>query len=186
MPAVTPACPVSGFCVQRDVASKGVGFSLLAHRLPRPAPRRASAKDSSGQALCPLGFRSGQGCFNRVRVPAVTGLPDRPRCLACRGGLSARARGRSGFGVSRRGSRSAPEAGRRRGAVGGYFSSGGLPANRKASQQRQTKVFPHRLRGVPRPTMRAVDLASLVGTRARFSNLGCRASKGNRMLPLGN
>jgi len=71
-----------------------------------------------------------------------------------------------------------PEAGRRRGTVGGCSPAGALPANHKAAQQRQTKVFPYRLRGVQRPTMRAVDLASLVGTQARFSNLGCRASKG--------
>ena len=37
-----------------------------------------------------------------------------------------------GFGVSRRGFRPAPEGGRRRGAVGGCFSSGVLPANHKA------------------------------------------------------
>jgi len=65
-------------------------------------PHRASARDSSGQAPCPPGFGSGRGCFNRIRAPAVTGLRGKSRCLARGGGLSARERDRSRFGVSRR------------------------------------------------------------------------------------
>ena len=57
------------------------GFRSLLTGLLVP-PRRASAKDSSGQVPCPPGFGSGQGCFNRVRAPAVTGLRGKPRRLA--------------------------------------------------------------------------------------------------------
>jgi len=101
-------------------------------------PRHAPAKDSSGQASCPPGFGSGQGCFGRVRAPAVTGLHVKSGCLARSGALLSGARGRSGFGVSRRGFRSAPEAGRRRGTVGGIFRQGRSPLiTRQRSNSKQ-------------------------------------------------
>ena len=65
-------------------------------------PRRASARDSSGQAPCPPGFGSGRGCFNRVRAPAVTGLRSKPGCLACKRALCAGAREGVRCGVNRR------------------------------------------------------------------------------------
>ena len=171
--------------MQRGVASKGVWLSLLAHWLARPAAPCVS-KGLVRSSVLPDGVRVRLGVFWPYPCANGDGLTWQtgealPVGVVC---MSGRVKGR----VMRQPALflPAPEAGRRRGTVGGYFSSGGLPANRKASQPRQTKVFPHRLRGVPRPTMRAVDLASLVGTRARFSNLGCRASKGNRTLPLGN
>jgi len=65
-------------------------------------PRRASARDSSGQASCLPGFGYGWGCFNRVRVPTVTGLRGKSRCLAREGGLHAGAREGTRCGVNRR------------------------------------------------------------------------------------
>ncbi len=185
MPALTPARPVGGFCVQRGVARRGIRLSLLAHRLARPATS-CVCKGLVRSSVLPDGVRVRLGVFWPCPYANGDGLARQtgealPVGVVC---MSGRVKGR----VMRQPALflPAPEAGRRCGTVGGCFPSGRLPANHKAAQQRQTKVFPHRLRGVPRPTMRAVDLASLAGTPPRFSNLGCRASKGNRTLPLGN
>ena len=152
-PPSRPLVRLAGSVCNEVLPAGAYGSRSLLTSLLVP-PRRASARDFSGQAPCPPGFGSDQGCFGRVRAPAVTGLRGKPRRLARGGGLSARACDRSGFGVVRQGFRPAPEAGRCRGAVGECFPSGALPANQKASQQRQTKVSPHRLWGVQRPTPR--------------------------------
>ena len=64
--------------------------------------RRASARDSSGQAPCPQGLGAGRGCSGRVRAPAVTGLRGKSRCLAREGGLHAGAREGTRCSVNRR------------------------------------------------------------------------------------
>ena len=96
LPAVTPAYRVGGFCVQRGVASRG-RFQPAPPAHPRFfIPRRASARDSSGQASCLPGFRYGRGCFGRGRAPArggglacQIGMPCPQWCFACRGAWQA-------------------------------------------------------------------------------------------------
>ncbi len=66
-------------------------------------PRHASARDSSGQAPCPPGFRSGQGCFSRVRAPAVTGLRGKPEKPCPQWGFALRGAWQVGFWRQRAG-----------------------------------------------------------------------------------
>jgi len=90
LPAVTPARRVGGFCVQRGVASKGVGLSLLAHRLARPAAPCVSkglvrsSVLSAGLRVRPRVFQpcpcaSGDGLAQQIMRPCPRGWS------ACRG-----------------------------------------------------------------------------------------------------
>ena len=62
LPAVTPAHPVGGFCVQRGAARKGVWLSLLAHRLARPAAS-CVCKGLVRSSVLPAGVRVRPGVF---------------------------------------------------------------------------------------------------------------------------
>ncbi len=100
-PPSRPLVRSAGSVCNGVLPARAQGFRSLLTGLLVP-PRRAPARDSSGQAPCPSGFRSGRGCFGPVRAPAVTGLRGKPRCLARGGGLHAGTREGTRCRVSRR------------------------------------------------------------------------------------